>query len=287
MKKPQWITVGVALTLTLLIYFFAHTTPPRKAATASEAHSDDDGHDHGPAALTIDSILAVGRKQLNTEQVAYISLLENSLSRGDVKNQQMKVFHELSHFWGDSIGFFPAYAWYESEAARLENSEKTLTFAARLFLQNLQREPNPALRKWEALQAKDLLERSLTVNPDNDSARVELGAVYLFGNVSDAPMEGIAEIRKVLEKDSTNTYALLTLAKGALLSNQTDKAVERLETVYRLDPANVEAVFMLADLNDKLEKKEEAIRWYKECLKLIDRADIRNDIQARIETLSK
>ena len=169
----------------------------------------------------------------------------------------------------------------------MENSEKTLTFAARLFLQNLQREPNPALRKWEALQAKDLLERSLTINPDNDSARVELGAVYLFGNVSDQPMEGIAEIRKVLEKDSTNTYALLTLAKGALLSNQIDRAVERLQTVYRLDPTNVEAVFMLADLNDKLEKKEEAIRWYKECLKLIDRADIRNDIQARIETLSK
>lgn len=286
MKKPQWITIGVSLLLTLLIFLFANTTPPRKGAD-TVAHSDDDGHDHGPASLTIDSILIIGKKQLNAEQVTYVNLLEQSLSRGDVKTQQRQVFHELSHFWGDSMGFFPAYAWYEAEAARLENSEKTLTFAARLFLEYLQREPNPALRKWEALQAKDLLERSLTVNPNNDSARVELGSVYLFGGVSDQPMEGIAEIRKVIEKDSTNAYAQMMLARGSLVSGQTDKALQRLETVHRLEPKNLEAVLMLADINDRLEKKEEAMRWYRESLKLVDRPDIRSEIEKRMETLSK
>ncbi len=76
--------------------------------------------------------------------------------------------------------FFPPYAWYEAEAARLENSEKTLTFAAHLFLENLQQEENPALAKWKALQAKDLFERSLKINPDNDSAKVGLGACLSF-----------------------------------------------------------------------------------------------------------
>jgi tetratricopeptide (TPR) repeat protein len=286
-KKPQWITIGVSLLLTLFIYLFANTTPPRKAVN-SVAHSDDDGHDHGNiSSLTIDSILIIGKKQLNTEQVTYVNLLEQSLSRGDVKNQQMKVFHELSHFWGDSMGFFPAYAWYEAEAARLENSEKTLTFAARLFLEYLQREPNPALRKWEALQAKDLLERSLTINPDNDSARVELGSVYLFGGISDMPMQGIAEIRKVIDKDSTNAYAQMMLARGSLLSGQTDKAIQRLETVFRLEPGNLEAVLMLADINERLKKNEEALRWYRESLKLTERPDIRDEIEKRIKTLSK
>ena len=74
-------------------------------------------------------------------------MLENSISRGDVKDQQIKVYHQLAHFWGDSMRFFPPYAWYEAEAARLENSEKTLTFAAHLFLENLQQEQDPRIEK--------------------------------------------------------------------------------------------------------------------------------------------
>lgn len=287
MKKPQWILVGVALILTVLIYFFANTTPPRKIAE-TEVHSDDDGHDHGPSGeLTTDSILNYGRKQLNPEQLNHVISLENSISRGDVQAQQLKVFHALSHFWGDSMGFFPAYAWYEAEAARLENSEKTLTFAARLFLEYLQQEPNAQLRKWEGLQAKDLFERSLKMNPDNDSARVGLGAVYLFGNISAAPMEGIAEIRKVLNKDNRNVYARMMLAHGSLISGQVDKGIAHLDTVYSLQPNNVEATLMLADIYERQKKNQEAIRWYKISLEQIKRPDVRADIEKRIETLSK
>ncbi len=88
--------------------------------------------------------------------------------------------------------------------------------------------------RWEALQAKDLFERSLKINPDNDSAKVGLGACYLFGNIAPNPMEGIAKIMEVVEKDSTNAYAQMTLAKGSLLSGQIDKAISRLQTVNRL-----------------------------------------------------
>ena len=86
------------------------------------------------------------------------------------------------------------------------------------------------LIKWKALQAKDLFERSLKINPDNDSAKVGLGACYLFGNISANPMEGIGKIMEVVEKDSTNAYAQMTLAKGSLLSGQSDKAISRLQT---------------------------------------------------------
>ncbi len=34
------------------------------------------------------------------------------------------------------------YAYYLSEAAKLDNSEKNLTFAARLILENMRREEN-------------------------------------------------------------------------------------------------------------------------------------------------
>lgn len=289
MKKPQFISIGIAIVLTGCLFLFVRTVPKPDLKPAME-HSADDGHDHGSTelqAITTDSILLLARKQLNTEQVTRLSMLENSISRGDVKDQQLSAYHQLSHFWGDTMKFFQPYAWYEAEAARLENSEKTLTFAAHLFLDNLQQEQNPALRKWAALQAKDLFERSLKINPDNDSASVGLGAVYLFGNISAMPMEGLSHINKVLGRDSTNIYAQMTMAKGSILSGQYDKAIMRLQTVYSNDPSNLDAILLMAEVLERTGKKKEAADWYEKSFAFISREDIRAELKNRIAELRK
>ncbi|MFC0774555.1 tetratricopeptide repeat protein [Terrimonas alba] len=287
MKKPQWITIGIAILLVIGIFLFGRTTPNKKN-TVEATHTENDGHDHGnQAAISIDSILTLAKKQLNPAQVTRLSMLENSISRGDVKEQQLKVYHQLSHFWGDSMRLFAPYAWYEAEAARLENSEKTLTFAAHLFLDNLQQEQNPDLIKWEAGQAKDLFERSLKINPDNDSSKVGLGACYLFGNISTNPMEGLGKIMEVVNKDSTNIYAQMTLVKGSILSGQIDKAINRLSTVHRLQPDNIEAILMLAEVYERKGDKKIAADWYKKSLQYIKRPDVRTEIEKRITELGK
>jgi cytochrome c-type biogenesis protein CcmH/NrfG len=169
----------------------------------------------------------------------------------------------------------------------LENSEKSLTFAARLFLDNLQTEQNSGFRRWEALQAKDLFERSLNINPGNDSAKVGLGACYLFGSISDAPMEGITRIREVLAKDSTNVYAQMMLAKGSLMSAQYDKAISRLQTITQLQPRNLEAILLLADTYERTNEKKKALKWYQQSLSLVQREDMKKAIEKRIEELKK
>ena len=193
----------------------------------------------------------------------------------------------MARFWKDSALVFEPYAWYTAEAARLENSEKNLTFAAQLFLENLQNDEIEQRRQWKALQAKELFERSLSINPDNDSAKVGLGASYLFGNISSNPMEGIAKIRQVVEKDSTNLYAQLTLVKGSLLSGQYDKAIVRLQTVIRLQPENIEAIFLLADLYERTGDKKNAIVWYQKSLRFIKLPEAKKEIEKRIEELGK
>lgn len=289
MKQPQWITVLAGVILTLAIFFFGRTIPHKQKIVA-ETHSETDGHVHeneSAAVLSIDSILFIAKKELKPEQVGRLTSLEASLTDTKLKEEQLKAYHNLSHYWGDTIGMFQPYAWYYAEAARLENSEKTLTFAARLFLENLQEEQNPGLRQWEAFQAKDLFERSLIINPANDSAKVGIGACYLFGNISSAPMEGIAKIREVVAKDSTNIYAQLMLAKGSLFSGQLDKALSRLETVIRLQPNNIEAILMLADVTERTGQKKAAAVWYQQSLKYIKRPDARADIEKRIAELNK
>ena len=286
MKRAQWITLGIAVLVTGSIYLFARKVPPKKHIVA-EQHSEDDGHDHGSGSVSIDSILNIARKQLSPEQVLRLNQLENSISRGAVKQQQLDIYHQLAHFWADTGKIFEPYAWYTAEAARLENSEKNLNFAARLFLENLQMDEVAARRKWKALQAKDLFERSLRINPSNDSAKIGLGSAYIFGDISATPMEGILKIREVAEKDSTNVYAQLMLARGSVISGQYDKAIERLQIATRHDPANVEAILLLADVYERTGDKTAAVKWYEKSLPLVKLPEAKAAIGERIKDLKK
>jgi Tfp pilus assembly protein PilF len=283
-KKPQLITIGIAAFLLFGIYFFGRTVPRKTIASAETIHQPASNDQQ---VITSDSILFIAKKQISPEQVIRLNTLEHSISRGDVKDQQIHVYHQLARFWADSARIFEPYAWYMAEAARLENSEKSLTFAARLFLDNLQNDEVVERKKWKALQAKDLFERSLKINPDNDSVKVGLGATYLYGEISTTPMEGILKIREVAEKDSNNMYAQFMLGRASLISGQYDKAIGRLETVYRHQPGNLDAILLLAEVYERTGNKSNAIKWYRKSLDLVKQTEARTAIQQRINELSR
>jgi tetratricopeptide (TPR) repeat protein len=281
MKKPQWITAVIALLLVIGLYAATQQQlfgPPKIKVPRSEAAPQ--------AGIPVDSLLLHAKEGLNQEQLTRLELLEHSISRGDVKSQKMEIYHQLAHFWKDTARKFEPYAWYTAEAARLENSEKSLTFAAHLFLNNISNEERPELKQWVALQAKDLFERSLKLNPNNDSSKVGLGAVYLYGGI-DMPMKGIGMIREVADKDSTNVYAQMTLGQASLTSGQMDKAIDRFQRVVRLQPSNIEAVLLLAEINEQTGNKTEAIEWYKRSLPLLKNTAIKQEVEARIAELKK
>jgi len=283
-KRPQWITLAIAVFLVVILYKFGRIVPEKKPGLAAQPEAAEN-------VLSTDSILVQAKKKLSPDQVSRLNALEHSIVRGDVKDQQLKVYHQLAHFWADSGRVFEPYAWYESEAARLENSEKSLTFAAHLLLQNLRGESDPALRTWKAVQAKDLFERSLKINPNNDSSTVGLGACFIFGGISATPMEGIMKVRAVSEKDSNNIFAQEVLGHGSMISGQYDRAITRFEAVFRLSKENIdtrlEACLMLAEAYEKKADNSAAMDWYDKSLSLIKNEDVKQEVRKRIEELSK
>ena len=284
MKKPQWITLATALILVAILYMFGRVVPEKKANTTRQPDLADNP-------VSIDSILFDAKKRLDATQIVRLNALENSVIRGNVNEQKLKAYHQLAHFWADTGQIFEPYAWYEAEAARLENSEKSLTFAAHLFLQNMRGENDQPLRTWKALQAKDLFERSLKINPQNDSSIIGLGACYIFGGISATPMEGILKVRAVADKDSSNIFAQEVLGHGSMYSGQYDKAIARFETVYRLSKKNedtqLEACLMLAEAYERKADRLSAINWYKKSLMLIKNQEVKKEVNKRIDELSK
>ena len=282
MKRTQWIIFGIALLIAAALFaasekqFFG---PPKTKKPQLELANQS-------SQLSADSVLYHAKQHLSADQITHINFLENSISRGDVKDQQLHVYHQLARFWGDTARAFAPFAWYTAEAARLENSEKSLTFAARLFLDSLVEENDSQLKQWEAFQAKDLFERSLKLNQNNDSAKIGLGETFLYGGIA-MPMKGISLIREVATKDSNNIYAQMSLGRASLMSNQIEKAVEYFKKVVSLQPNNIEAIFRVAEIGEQTGNKKEAIDWYTKLLPLIDRAEIKKDIETRIAELKK
>ncbi|MBV9989285.1 MAG: tetratricopeptide repeat protein [Chitinophagaceae bacterium] len=282
MKKQQWILVSSGVIACLLLLFFGRTVPPNKPATPAVSSQD---HEH--QAISFDAILTQARQKISPEQALRLTRLENSISRGDVKEQQIHVYHQLARFWADSAHVFETYAWYTGEAAKLENSEKSLTFAAHQFLDGLMREDQPAMQTWLAGNAKVLFEKALAINPANDSSRIGLGACYIFGNLSDNPMEGILPIREIVQRNPDNLYGQLILGLGGRKSGQYDKAIERFRIVAQKDPANMEAVFNLAECYEIKGDKASAIKWYEQGKELVKLPEARKEIEKRITELRK
>lgn len=276
-KKQQWIFVAAGSILLLSLYTFGRFTPPH------EEHADH-GKAEVPKAFEINAFVNNLKKDLTPTQSAYLTRLEDALTRGDLKTQRIANFQSLSNFWRDSAKSFLPYVYYLSEKAKLENSEKNLNFAAHSMLEELRGISNPDLKTWMAQQSSDLFTRSLKLNPNNDSTIVGLGSTFFFG-VSGAPMEGILKIRAIADKNPNNIFAQFMLGYGGLVSGQTDKAAERFKRVIELDPSNTEAVFLLAELYEKAGNKKQAITWYERGMKDVKNPELMSALKEKISTL--
>ncbi len=195
----------------------------------------------------------------------------------------------MANFWKDSANSFLPYAYYLSEASKLENSEKSLTFAARLILDSLRREPDDQVKAWEAETAIVLFEKAIELDPGNDDLRIGLGSCYVFGkgmagNASET-MKGVQELLKVVAKDSNNMKAQLVLGIGGGISRQYDKAITRLNKVVTAEPGNLEAVSWLADVYAEKGDKQNAIKWYEYSKKLVNDPEFNKEIDTRIRSL--
>ncbi|HMI61161.1 MAG TPA: tetratricopeptide repeat protein [Puia sp.] len=286
MKRQQYLVAGIGVLLLLALYFFGQTVPPHKKPEASEG-----GAPGSPIVKSIglQDILQGSQAQLTPGQLSYVGRLQNAVVRGDVQMQQLNAYRQLAGFWKDSVreGFL-LYAYYSGEAAKLEKSEKSLTFAAQLFLQSLRGQDNPALKSWMATNAKELFEKALELNPGNDSSKVGLGASYIFGSSAGNPtevMQGIQRILEVARRDSANMYAQFMLGLGGIESGQFDKAIERLTTVVQHQPANIEAILLLAEVHQQKGDKTDAIKWYERAKKQIGNQDMVREIDQRIQSL--
>lgn len=280
--KTRFYLAGFGVVILLALFIFGKTgiEKPKNVAAVSET-----------PAFNVHAVINQEKQKLTSTQLVFVTNIENNISRGDVKKQAESQYTTLANFWKDSVSSFVPYIYYLSESAKLDNSEKNLTFAARLILENMRREPKADLKIWEAETAAGLFERALKLNPESDDLKVGLGSCYVYGEGmignAEQTMKGIQYLLQVVKKDSNNMQAQLVLGIGGVISNQTDKAIERLQRVVDFDAHNLEAVSWLADAYAAVGDKPNAIKWYEQSKHLVNNPEYTKEVDARIKTLNE
>jgi predicted Zn-dependent protease len=278
-QKSQVLLVGAAATLLIVLVAFGRTIPHSDKKAMPTAVHMHDGQEGQPIAF--DELLASAKQKAPAEKLLSITTWENKVVRGDVKNQQIAAYRQLYASW-DSLHQLPIAAYYLGEAAKLENSEKSLTFAANLFLEHLDHAEDPAIMKWESQQAIALLDKAIALNPGNDSLKVKQALLYM--NTGE-PMTGVAKLKEVVAADPDNVEAQLTLANLAIQSNQFDKAIERMETFVQRHPDEAKAIFVLAEAYRSKGDTKKAVALFEQCKQLLADPSLKAEIDNYIKSI--
>jgi tetratricopeptide (TPR) repeat protein len=292
-NRQQSIIAIAAVSVVLLLFLFGRTKPISEKAEAPVAAGNQ--HSAGKPALGFEEMLNLSKKKLTPTQLKKVNNWEAAiLSAGNT--EKIHYYHLLSDYWKDSVGAFVPYIKYLSESAKLENSDKNLTFAAHLMLAELLTVEEPGLQTWLAVEARQLFEKAKALNPSNDSTLIGLGSCYFFGaGGSEPPMKGILLVREVAEKNPSNVFAQYMLGVGAMVSGQKAKAIERFTNVVNLQPENLEVRLRLADVCEQNGNPSLAKTHYKAFLETVKKMEAKGrfqpnpemirEIEAHIETL--
>ena len=279
--KKQYLIAAIGFAFVLILFYFGKTTTETKPVQQMKAEASNQ--------FDVQQFILQEKQKLSPELSKSFTDIENAYLQTEEKSQKITGLNTAANFWKDTAQNFKLYAFYNSEAAKLDNSEKNLTFAAQQFLTLLRDEHDEALLAWESDEAINLFQEAIKLNPNNEDLKIGLGSSYVFGKGRNGDpqqtMKGIQELLGVVRRDSTNMKAQLVLGIGGYVSGQYDKAISRLTKVIIAQPDNLEAIAFLADTYAAQGNKGDAIKWYNVSKRLANNPEYSKEVDNRIKLL--
>jgi tetratricopeptide (TPR) repeat protein len=204
------------------------------AASMSEGHSPDDGHDHGSESEQ--NREADHGSSLTTEQIAKAEDLRLKLI-SEANKEKSSIFADSLAVLYTRVNKLDSAAKYTELASN--NKEEIANAYYEAFSFAIEPEKANALGNKARQYYTELLKE--------DVSRLDLKTKIAMTYVStDNPMAGIMMLREVIEEEPTNEEALFNLGILSIQSGQHDKAIERFETLLKHHSANEQAEFYLA-----------------------------------------
>lgn len=257
MTKLQYAVIAAAVLLLLVLRFGCETKAPNmqnlEKSRSLVAQNTD-----------INVLLPAAKDSLEANDVALVEALEDELARQSSDTAKVAVLKRLAGEWY-SLGNAVISGHYAQQIAELLNTEESWSIAGTTFALALQAQSDPAVRDFASSRATKAFENAISINPEELSHKINLALVYTDNPPQDNPMKGILMLRELNDSNPDNPAILLQLGRLAMRTNQFERAVERLERAFQLDPTLTEAACMLADAYTALGDKAKADSFAQKC----------------------
>lgn len=236
----QLLLIAGAAILTGALYF-----APQK--TDKENKKEESG-------FSFKAILTESKGQLKRQELVRINEVEVLLEKDPTS---IPLTDSLGKMW-DRVNMPHISAHYYEQLAIQNPDEKNWLNAAYRYYDAFRLMNDSVFRKMYVDKAISSYTKVLEINPDNLNAKTDLGICY--AEESTNPMQGITMLREVVAKDPKHEMAQYNLGILSVRSGQYEKAVERFEKVLEVNPASMEARFLLGKTYAMMGKKDLALK---------------------------
>ncbi len=195
--------------------------------------------------------------------------------------QQQSNFDALTTFYhqkGESV----AEAYYTLESAK---EATAYTRAGSLFQATAAISNSPEMSAYLIDKAVYAYQKAFELDTTNVDIKMQLASAYI--EQGSGPMQGITMLLDIVAKDPANADAQLLLGKFAMMSNQFEKAVERLEKVLSLRPQSNDALFLLAVAYQNMGNKNKAIELLEKCKNNEKSTELKQEIEKYIRQVKE
>ncbi len=263
MNKKQIVVIIAVIAVTGYLYSLPVKGLVKPKATRTNAGVAGDK----PAAtanVNLATVSATAKAAIGAALAGQISDLESKL-KSAADNDKLSLQKQLATHWDDVNQPAPAAYYYQAVAGK-ENKLQDWLNAGNRFNDAYKTTQDTAVQPAFVTNAVEAFQNALKLSPGSLEGKTGLGIAYVNGGAG--PMQGIALLLEVVQKDPKNINANMNLGMFSMKSGQYAKAIDRFKTVIAQKPG-FEPYFYLAETYKQLGKKQEAIAAYQKCKEMM------------------
>jgi tetratricopeptide (TPR) repeat protein len=259
MNSTQIVTVAGAFLLFLILYLGFDKVPPSGRDLEKSRMLQMES-------TSVSNLVREASTGMSTEQRSVIEALDLDLRKvGKDTINMLRILETLAGTWYNS-GFSAISGNYAEEIAKIQKTEASWSIAGTTYALCLNQNDSEKIRSFCFKRAVNAFERAISIDPDKIEPRINLAVCYTDFPMPEDPMKGIIMLRELNNTYPKNVQVLNQLGRLALKTNQFERAIERLEEAYNIDPTNKNTVCLLADAYKMAGNGVKALDFEKKCL---------------------
>jgi tetratricopeptide (TPR) repeat protein len=259
MKSTQIATIAAAILLFLVLYLGFDKVPPsgRDLEKSRKLQMES---------TSVSNLIREASVGMSAEQKSMIEALDLDLSKvGTDTVKMLRILETLAGTWYNA-GFASISGNYAEEIAKIQKTEASWSIAGTTYALCMNQNESEKIRNFCFKRAINAFERAISIDPAKIEPRINLAVCYTDFPLPDDPMKGILMLRELNQSNPGNVQVLNQLGRLALKTNQFERAIERLEEAYRIDPTNKNTICLLADAYKNVGNENKASDFEKKCL---------------------